>query len=73
MLNTGIFGGNVLPCACADLALQAEFSGSAEPDKLQLQLIFVKPVDPASVADLNFSFQAHGCVRWGPAESCRPV
>lgn len=57
-LNTGIFGGNVLPCACADLALLSAFSDSAEPDKLQLQLIFDQPVDPASVTDLyNFKFQ----------------
>ena len=58
-LNTGIFGGNVLPCACADLALLSAFSDSAEPDNLLLQLIFDQPVDPASVTDLyNFKFQS---------------
>jgi len=58
-LNTGIFGGVVLPCACSDLALLSAFSDSAEPDNLLLQLIFDKPVNPASVKDLyNFAFQS---------------
>jgi hypothetical protein len=56
-VNTGIFGGGVLPCACNDLALLSAFSDSAEPDNLLLQLIFDKPIDPASVKDLyNFKF-----------------
>jgi hypothetical protein len=56
-LNTGIFGGDVSPCACNDLALLSAFSDSAEPDNLLLQLIFDEPVDPASVTDLyNFKF-----------------
>ena len=57
-VNTGIFGGGVLPCACNDLALLSALSDSAEPDNLLLQLIFDEPVDPASVTDLcNFKFQ----------------
>lgn len=58
-VNTGIFGGVVLPCACSDLALLSAFSDSAEPDNLLLQLIFDQPVDPASVTDLyNFAFRS---------------
>jgi hypothetical protein len=60
-LNTGIFGGGVLPCACSDLSLISAFSDSAEPEDLALQLIFDKPVDPASVTDLyNFKFASQG-------------
>jgi hypothetical protein len=56
-VNTGIFGGGVLRCACSDLALLSAFTDSADPDNLQLQLIFDKPIDPASVKDLyNFKF-----------------
>jgi hypothetical protein len=57
-MRTGIFGGNVLPCACADLALLSAFSDSAEPDNQLLQLIFDREVDPESVTDLfNFKFK----------------
>lgn len=57
-VNTGVFGGKVLRCACADLALLSAFTDSAEPGNQLLQLIFDKPVDPASVLDLyNFKFE----------------
>ena len=56
-LNTGIFGGDVLSCACADLSLVSAFTDSAQEANQLLQLIFNKPVDPASVTDLyNFKF-----------------
>jgi hypothetical protein len=58
-LNTGVFGGNVMPCACADLSLLSASTDSADAGNLLLQLIFDKPVDPASVTDpYNFKFQS---------------
>jgi hypothetical protein len=59
-INTGIFGGNVLPCACNDLALLAANADSSDPGQLRLELLFNKEIDPLSVEDLyNFKFTCH--------------
>jgi len=58
-MNTGIFGGNVLPCACADLALITVMTDSANAGKLRLELVFNKPINPKSIEDLyNFKFSS---------------
>ncbi|MCF2133791.1 MULTISPECIES: hypothetical protein [Burkholderiaceae] len=56
-ISTGIIGGNVPLCACADLALLAVITDSSDPGQLRLELIFNKEIDSASVKDLyNFEF-----------------
>lgn len=62
-MNTGIFGGNVLPCACSDLALLTVMTDSANASELRLELVFNKPIDPESIEDLykfRFSSDAGG-------------
>lgn len=56
-ITTGIFGGDVLPCACSDLALLTAMTDSADPAALRLELVFNREIDPASVLDLyNYAF-----------------
>ncbi|UVM52971.1 hypothetical protein LOY38_13535 [Pseudomonas sp. B21-015] len=56
-INTGIFGGSVLPCACNDLALLSADPDSSDPHQLRLELNFNKDIAPLSVKDLyNFKF-----------------
>lgn len=60
-INTGIFGGNVLPCACDDLALLAATPNGSDPKNLLLALSFNKNIDPLSIEDLyNFKFTPAG-------------
>lgn len=56
-INTGIFGGSVLPCACNDLALLSADPDSSDPYQLRMELKFNKDINPLSVKDLyNFKF-----------------
>lgn len=56
-INTGIFGGDVLPCACNDLVLLGATPDSTDPKNLLLELSFNKDIDPLSIEDLyNFKF-----------------
>lgn len=52
-VSTGIIGGNVLPCACSDLILITAMTDSADPANLRLELVFNKPINPASIEDLT--------------------
>ena len=59
-MNTGIFGGDVLACACNDLALLAAMTDSSVAANLRLELVFNKEIDPASVTDLyNYKFTSN--------------
>ncbi|MGC5698869.1 hypothetical protein J4P02_01565 [Pseudomonas sp. NFXW11] len=60
-INTGIFGGGVLPCACDDLALVSAVPDASEPYHLRLELNFNKAIDPLSIKDLyNYKFLPPG-------------
>ena len=58
-LQTGIFGGSVLDCACDNFDLNQAIVDTPIGGKMSLRLIFNRPVDPASARFLsNYSFSS---------------